>query len=52
MVKIVQTEAETHTTTLLVELLALWGAGTSCTTIPPALLLCCTLAQLQTGEQR
>lgn len=52
MVKIVETEAATDTVALLAELPALWGAGTSYTMIPQALLLCCTLAQLQAGEQR
>lgn len=52
MVKAGEIEAATHTALLLDELPALWDAGTSCTAIPQALLLCCTLAQLQTGEQR
>lgn len=52
MVKPVETEAATHTAPLLDELPALWGAGTGYATIPQALLLCCTLAQLQMGEQR
>lgn len=51
MVKIVETEAATHTALLLVELTALWGAGTGYTTDPQALLLYCTSAQLQQREQ-
>lgn len=51
MVKIVETEAATHTAPLLAEFMALVSAGTGYTTMPQAVLLCCTLAQLQQGEQ-
>lgn len=51
MVKIVEAEAGTHTAPLLAELMALWCAGNGYITVPQALLLCCTLAQLQQGEQ-